>query len=208
MEVRLAAELPSKATFEVLIRPLSNVPATESKSLAANIRASLEPSLLLTKNPRSLVQLVIQSLSPFRTDIWNTNLAAAMINASTLSLLNAGSVPMRGVVTAVAVSKSGQGALVVDPSDEELETSEGRGCFAFMFSDDNGPQNDHCVCVWTSWSWRSLSGGSDETVVFEAQQLAKSQAKAINTLIRRHVAKIFRADVEEEDGSDESDMVI
>ena len=93
--------------------------------------------------------------------------------------------------------------VIVDPSDEELETSEAMGCFAFMFSDDNGPQNDGCDCVWTSW--RSLSGGSDETVVLEAQQLAKSQARAINTLIRRHVAKIFRVDIEE---GDESEMVI
>ena len=115
---------------------------------------------------------------------------------------------MRGVVTAVAVSRTAQGALVVDPSDEELETSEAMGCFAFMFSDDdNGPQNDGCVCVWTSW--RSHSGTGDETVVFEARQLAKLQAKAINTLIRRHVAKIFRVDVEEADESgDESEMVI
>jgi len=128
-----------------------------------------------------------------------------MINASTLSLLDAGSVPMRGVVTTIAVSKTAQGALVVNPSNEELETLEGMGCFAFMFSDDNGPQDD---CVRTSW--RSLSGGShgDETVVFEAQQLAKSQARAKNTLIRRHVARIFQVDVEEEDEPDESDMVI
>ncbi len=108
---------------------------------------------------------------------------------------------MRGVVTAVAISKTAKDALVVDPSDEELETSKAIGCFAFMFSD--GLKNDRCDCVWMSW--RSLSGGSDEKVVFEAQQLAKTQAKAINTLIRKHVAKIFRVDGDE---ADESEMVI
>lgn len=176
IEVRLAAELPSKATFEVLVRPLSHVPATESKSLASTIRSCLEPSLILSKNPRTLVQLVVQSLSPLRADNWNTTLAAAMINASTFAFLKASSVPMRAVVAAVAVSKTSHGALIVDPSDEELEKSIGLGCFAFMFSDSMDSSARNSECVWVSW--RSLSGNYNEELL-DAQKLAKKAAERV-----------------------------
>jgi exosome complex component RRP46 len=84
IEVRLAAEQASKATFEVIIRPLSNVPGTESKALAATIRSLLTPSLLLPLNPRTLVQLVIQSLSPSPSVKFHPSLIAYFINFSIL----------------------------------------------------------------------------------------------------------------------------
>jgi len=189
IEVRLAAELPSKATFEVSIRPLTNVPATESKALAGIIRSSLEPSLILTKNPRSLVQLVVQSLSQARPDIWSTTLAATMINASTLACLNSSSLPMRGIVTAVAAARNRQGFLIADPSNEELEESTGIGCFAFMFSDDIENTGDRSNCIWASW--KSTTGGYNEREVFDARELARRKAEEVYKSIRASIAKKF-----------------
>ncbi|KAK0476703.1 exosome component Rrp46 [Armillaria novae-zelandiae] len=104
IEVRLSAENPSKATLDVHLRPLSNVSATESKSLASAIASALTPSLLLTQNPRTLVQLVVQALS-LPPKAWQDGLTAAMINASTLAFLNAASIPMKGIVCAVTVGR-------------------------------------------------------------------------------------------------------
>ncbi|KIY51528.1 hypothetical protein FISHEDRAFT_10768, partial [Fistulina hepatica ATCC 64428] len=138
IEVRLAAEQAAQATFDVHVRPLSNISATDSKALASAIYSAIVPSLILTQNPRTLVQLVVQVLSPIQqsdashvakyTDV----LCAAMINASSLALLNAASVPMCGVVCAVPIS-------------------EGRrqGCFAFLFARGMGAAEGKCV--WINW---------------------------------------------------------
>ncbi|KAK0195139.1 hypothetical protein F5146DRAFT_1132552 [Armillaria mellea] len=107
---RLCAENPSKAMLDVH--------ATESKSLASDIASALTPSLILTLNPRTLVQLVVQALSlPPKT--WKDGLTAAMINVSTLAFLNASSIPMK-VVCAVTVGRlASENQFIVDPSGEE-----------------------------------------------------------------------------------------
>lgn len=102
---------------------------------------------------------------------------AACVNAGTAALLSAGSVPMRGVVCAIAVGrlKGENGALVVDPSEEEeLDAS---GCFAFIFSDAPGSQSEEasipgCECVWTDW--KSLNGGAG----FEEEELVRATEMA------------------------------
>ena len=166
------------------VRPLSNIPATESKSLAATIRSSLEPSLILTKNPRSLVQLVVQSLSyPTSKDA----LPAAMINASSLALLNASSVPMRGLVSAVAVGRLSGGQLVVDPSEDETASLQAGGTFAFMFADGVGQKNSNSDCVWTSW--KSDSGSYDQNEIFRARELARTGARAVYDAMRINFEK-------------------
>ena len=43
IEVRLAAENPSRATFEVSVRPLSYVLGTDAKSLSYTMRSLLSP---------------------------------------------------------------------------------------------------------------------------------------------------------------------
>ncbi|KAJ7046434.1 exosome component Rrp46 [Mycena alexandri] len=186
IEVRLAAENPSLSTFEVLIRPLSNVPATQSKSLAATIRAALIPSLILSQNPRTLIQLVIQSLSPTRTKSSDT-LVAAMINASTVALLNAGSIPMKGVVCAAAVGRI-KSILVVDPGEEEEAVTEASGCFAFSFGDGL----DDARCVWTNWkSARSF----DEEELAQCKLLASTAAKSVWL----HIQKVVGGDTSQQE---------
>ncbi|KAF8161665.1 exosome component Rrp46 [Crassisporium funariophilum] len=209
IEVRLAAELPSKAAFEVILRPLSNVPATEAKSLAASIRSCLQPSLILTKNPRTLVQLVIQSLNSPKSFVWQVDLTAAMINASTLALLNASSVPMRGVVSAVAVGRLPDGALVVDPDDEETKIMTGGGCFAFLFADGVGFENSNSDCVWSSWKSRTRE--HDETELFRARELARIGARSVYLAMKQSVeSEHVKSEVasRDEESSDDDAMAI
>ncbi|KAJ7101531.1 exosome component Rrp46 [Mycena belliarum] len=186
IEVRLAAENPSLSTFEVLLRPLSNVPATQSKSLAATIRSALVPSLILSQNPRTLIQLVIQALTPVRSKSQDA-LVSAMINASTLALLNAGSIPMKGVVCAVAIGRI-KSTLIVDPSEDEEPFLDASGCFAFSFG--NGANDARCV--WTNWT---TSGSFDEAELTNCKRLAAAATRSVWLEIQ----KVFEGDSEEDD---------
>ncbi|KAJ6554980.1 exosome component Rrp46 [Mycena vulgaris] len=190
IEVRLAAENPSLSTFEVLLRPLSNVPATQSKSLAATIRSALIPSLILSQNPRTLIQLVIQALSPTRSKSQD-GLVSAMINASTIALLNAGSIPMKGVICAVSIGRINS-TLVVDPSEDEAVALEASGCFAFSFG--NGV--DDARCVWTNWT---SSGSFDEAELAKCKLLASAAAKSVWLQIQ----KVFAGDTSDDEEEEE-----
>ncbi|KAG6878864.1 hypothetical protein C0992_007069 [Termitomyces sp. T32_za158] len=192
IEVRLASENASQATLDVLVRPLSNVPATEAKALAATVRGLLTPSLLLANNPRTLVQIVAQALvpstgsGPKRANV--NAVTAAVVNASTLALLNAGSIPMRGVICAVAVGRrKDTGTLVVDP-DEGDGTLDAEGCFAFMFT-RNG--NDvQSQCVWTNWKQST----GDEGVLDKARELAGQAAGDVYAAMHASVDGMNKAD--------------
>ncbi|KAF5321740.1 hypothetical protein D9619_002242 [Psilocybe cf. subviscida] len=238
IEVRLANELPNKATFEVLVRPLANISATDAKATASTLKAALEPSLLLAKHPRTLVQLVVQSLSaPLAgssswgsTSNWegsstlSTTMVAgqwkdvlllpAMINASSLALLNASSVPMRGVAVAVSVGRfapsaaasPSQSTLVLDPSEDEAAQLQAGGCFAFLFADgaglQQGAESENGDCVWSSW--KALSGGYDEEELFAARSLAQKGARELYKRLRARMAGQEEQEVEERMAADES----
>ncbi|KAH6897934.1 exosome component Rrp46 [Coprinopsis sp. MPI-PUGE-AT-0042] len=182
IEVRLAQEQPNQATFEVLVRPISNVPATQSKAQAAVIRAALTSSLILTKNPRTLVQLTVQNLVSPSTISETDGQVAAMINAATLALLNAGSIPMRGVVCAIAIGRTKDDTVLVDPlSEEDASLMEG-GCFAFMFVGEN-----EATCVWTNW--RSRKGGFKLESLDSAKSIARVAAARIYMSIKDTLGK-------------------
>jgi exosome complex component RRP46 len=106
-----------------------------------------------------------------------------MINASSLALLNSGSIYMRGVVTAVAIGRLRDGTLVVDPDEEEEESLGGGGCFAFMFAD--GLDKTRSDCVWSGW--RSMSGTYDESEFFSARELAKAAALDVYLAMKKNI---------------------
>ncbi|WRT65147.1 uncharacterized protein IL334_002089 [Kwoniella shivajii] len=67
LEVRLNKELPTKATLEISHRPLEGVGATPSRALITTLE-SIYPSVLkLSSHPRSLIQIIVQSLSSSST---------------------------------------------------------------------------------------------------------------------------------------------
>lgn len=180
IEVRQAYEHPSQATFEVSVRPLSNVAATDSKSIASTIRSLLTPSVLLSHHPRASIQLVVQAVSPSPAkDVWRDVLVSAMINASTLALLNSGSIPMRGVVCAVSVGRVGS-SLLVDPSADEVAVLEAGGCFAFLFA-GSGPE-----CVWSNWKTASGTAFEEEEVV-KAKEMAKVAAAEVWAAVKASI---------------------
>ena len=212
MEVRLREELPDRATFEIVHRPLEGVGgklgssrsrksqahngvATPSRAIVNTLEAVFPPLLNLGHHPRSLIQLVVQSMSPSPPshapqsgsleDIepyttWPRPAAtdadrqsemdqdggvsstyagsrtgsmtgsyftsrAACINASTLALLHAGSIGMKGLIVAVALAYvsdgpgSEGGVMLVDPSNEEERSAISRHGFAWAFGADVSP---------------------------------------------------------------------
>ncbi|KAH9161928.1 ribosomal protein S5 domain 2-type protein [Lactarius sanguifluus] len=199
IEVRLAAEQPSRATIEVNVRPLSSLPGTESKALAASLRGLLAPSIILSRNPRTLIQLVIQSLTPSLTDRFSPSLVAASINAASLALLNDGSIPMTGVVCAAAVashhlaSEEATSTLVLDPSEAESHTAATSGCFAYLFTTETGESQESPAIpgarlVWTNW--HAKNGTFDEGELSRARALGLVGAETVWRAIKRSIPQM------------------
>jgi exosome complex component RRP46 len=199
IEVRFAAEQPSKATVEVNVRPLSSLPGTESKALAASLKGLLSPSIILSRNPRSLIQLVIQCLTPSPAEGFSPSLIAACINASSLALLNAGSIPMTSVVCAVAVSRlrsptEGDAlTLVLDPSEAEFFENVGCGCFAFSFATEiSGSQQSQDSptgrMIWTNW--HAKDGAFDEEEFARARALGLAGAEIVWRTVKLSVPQM------------------
>ena len=180
---RPSSEHPARATIEVHVRPLALVPGTTEKHLAAAYKGILERACILGQHPRTLIQLVVQALSP-----QSHALVAAEINACSLALMNSGSIPMRGVVCAVAVGlqrkkddhRSGMEFLLDPVEESELD---GAGCVAFLFNNvDLGPASAlvreqgggmSSEVVWTNF--KSCRGS---VVSLDASELAQATALA------------------------------
>jgi exosome complex component RRP46 len=194
LEVRPNHELPSQATLEIHIRPLASVPGTDSRALATTLKAILTPALYLSHHPRTLIQIVGQALCGSDSGSglgstghgWNASLIASLVNACSAALINAGSVPMKGVVCAVAVGRvpdpnsPGNVSMVLDPSEAELASLIGGGCFVFMFSSvlpsfaAESDVSQHSL-LWTNYS--ATSGSIQDSEFGYAQNLALEGAE-------------------------------
>jgi exosome complex component RRP46 len=200
IEVRFVAEQPSKATVEVNVRPLSSLPGTESKALATSLKGLLSPSIILSRNPRTLIQLVVQSLTPSTAEGFSPSLIAACINASSLALLNAGSIPMTSVVCAVAIARlrsateeDDASVLALDPSEAELLETASCGCFAFSFATEiSGFQQSQDSrtgrMVWTNW--HAKDGLFDEGEFARARALGLAGAEIVWKAIKLSVPQM------------------
>ncbi|KAF7791705.1 hypothetical protein EIP86_002728 [Pleurotus ostreatoroseus] len=209
IEVRANSESPSQATLEVHVRPLASIPGTDSKALSAILKSILTPSLLLSQHPRTLVQIVGQALCGNESGAgsgsagrgWHASLVASLVNACSAALIDASSIPMKGVVCAVAVgrildrdSPSSKPTLVVDPSEAELAEMAGGGCFAFMFSatlpqtaisQDGFPPN---TLLWTNYT--AKSGIFDDDEFRQARQSAEQSALQVWKSLKSSLQKV------------------
>lgn len=196
IEVRPNLESPSQAVLDVHIRPLASLPGTDAKYLGNVLKTVFTPALFLTQHPRTLVQIVGQALCGSDSGSgtgsvgknWNASLTASLINATSAAFINAGSVPMRGVVCAVAVGrlvsekKPSSCTLVLDPSEAELAALAGGGCFAFFLSSTLSVSPSESEPPAASLLWRNYAasnGSFDEAELELAQQLAERGAQRI-----------------------------
>ncbi|KAF8879718.1 exosome component Rrp46 [Infundibulicybe gibba] len=176
IEARIASEHPSQLTLELTVRPLSHVSATAQKTLASKIRCALLPALILPAHPRTLVQVVVQELVSTRGSsgcAGDDVMLSAMINATMLSLLDAGSIPLRGVVCAVPLARLPQQHDSAPRYATHAPATIASGCFAFLFE---GASSEP-ACVWASWG--SATPGGTAPDLEEAQHVARGVAKVI-----------------------------
>jgi exosome complex component RRP46 len=145
---------------------------------------ALLPVLLLEKHPRTLVQLVIQILSPLE----EPGAVATSINAAACALLAAGSVPMAGVLAAVTIGRRGRDStLMLNPTSyEELS---GLGYLAFLFS---GQGESAARPIWSSYvvSPGAIEWSSDE--LDSAVMLAKKGADSVRDLMKASLGQLER----------------
>ncbi|KAG8963184.1 exosome non-catalytic core subunit rrp46 [Tulasnella sp. 419] len=201
IEVRLNAELPSKATLEVSMRSLAGVAATAEKRYSRDIRDILEQVLILSHHPRTLVQVVIQANSTTATPQWNKRedlvatesrgmspaLLAASINATSLALLNAASVPLRGILCAAAVGKIPQGMatradggpLALDPEEGEYE--EGYVICAMLYGATETPE-----VIWVQ-----SEGLHNEDEYTQALELAEKGANDVFAFLKKEIGDVL-----------------
>ncbi|KAL4075278.1 ribosomal protein S5 domain 2-type protein [Scleroderma yunnanense] len=170
---RPASEHPARATVEVHVRPLSLVPGTTEKFLGAAFKGILERACILGQHPRTLIQVVVQALSrPSHA------LVPAQINACSLALVNSGSIPMRGVVCAVAVglrkTEGRQTEFVLDPVEESK--LDGAGCLAFLFG--IGPASVQGGLPPSEVLWTNFRTVNGSVLSLQASELAQATTVA------------------------------
>ena len=61
-EVKIRDEKLDKATIDIVARPLVGLPGIKDKALEQNIRETLEPLILSGLHPRTMIQLVVQTM--------------------------------------------------------------------------------------------------------------------------------------------------
>ncbi|KAI0754209.1 hypothetical protein C8Q80DRAFT_1216361 [Daedaleopsis nitida] len=212
IEVRPAQENPSQATLDVLIRPLAALPGTDAKALASTLKSIFAPSLFLSHLPRTLIQIVGQALCGSESGSGTgsvgrgryASLTAGLVNATAAALVNAGSVPMRGVVCAVAVGRlrTEAGAelqLVLDPEESELPKLAGSGCFAFLFSSllSHSPSSNTgtpaCSLLWTNYT---TGAPFDVSELAKARELAEQGARQVWAAMKRSIGSVEDVNVE------------
>lgn len=214
---RPATEHPVRATIDVHVRPLSSVPGTTEKHAGSALKGILERACILAHHPRTLIQVVVQALSPSSprsAGVWRASssrsadgdeggdaLLAAEINACSLALINAGSIPMRGVVCAIAVAQSTSASrpqFVMDGGGSG--NTECIGCFAFLFGVDQtatesaGGPIPPSKMIWTNY--RASPGNAfSVTALAEAEKVALEGATVVWTKMKESLrASSFAGD--------------
>jgi exosome complex component RRP46 len=106
--------------------------------------------------------------------------------------------------------------LVLDPSDDDIPSLEGGGCFAFLFSTG---QKGGSEVVWSNWQ---LKAPFDEEELLNAMELARDGANKVWTSMKESVRWMGKGkpavllemrgeqdEMEESDSeSDENDMEV
>ncbi|KAI1293283.1 Exosome component 5 [Mortierella claussenii] len=124
-EVKIRDEKLDKATIEVVARPLVGLPSVKDKAREQAIRETLEPLILSSLHPRTLLQIVVQIMKD------DGCILSTAFNATILALLDAG-IPLKsilGSVTCIIDAQSNE--ILLDPTTEEL--AQARSTHVFVF---------------------------------------------------------------------------
>ncbi|KAF9419291.1 Exosome component 5 [Podila epigama] len=185
-EVKLRDEQLDKATIEVVARPLVGMPGVKDKAREMSIRETLEPLILSGLHPRSLIQIVVQTMKD------DGCILSTAFNATILALLDAG-IPLKsilGSVTCMVDATSNE--ILLDPTSEELANAKSTHVFVFDNKssivgegDSDMEQKESLANVLFSDS----TGQFSEEEYFECSRICFKAAQAVHGFIRTAVEK-------------------
>ncbi|KAG0231861.1 Exosome component 5 [Actinomortierella wolfii] len=188
-EVKIRDEKLDKATLEVVARPLIGVPGVKDKTIEQNIRETLEPLVLSGLHPRTLLQIVVQTMKD------DGCVLSTAFNAVILALIDAG-VPLNsilGSVTCIVDSKTNQ--ILLDPTREELAQAKSTHVFVF---DNKAPQKSESETVTVDGDpveghvlFCESTGVFTETEYLECYQACYRGVQTVHGFIRTAVQKKF-----------------
>ncbi|KAG0301465.1 Exosome component 5 [Dissophora globulifera] len=192
-EVKLRDEKLDKATLEVVVRPLVGLPGVKDKALERNIRETLEPLVLSGLHPRTLVQIVVQTMKD------DGSIASTAFNAAIMALLDAG-IPLSSILGSVTCTIDSQtNDILLDPTTEELAQAKSTHVFVFdnkasIHAEDKSSM-DHDQASSTQESSSAAVLFSDSTGLFtegeylECAHVCFKAAQAVHGFIRTAVEK-------------------
>lgn len=123
VEVQRRDELPEEAAIEVNIRPSSGVGGPRERWMESVIASLLRSLLLVHMHPRTLVQVTLQVVKEpalkMKRGVLDIAIIPALANAAFLALLD-GALPLEETMVAVVGCFTGEGQVVLEPSEKEL----------------------------------------------------------------------------------------
>jgi len=148
-------------------------PDRRSIEISKVSREALEPVIMKELFPRSAIDIFVEVLQA------DAGSRTACLNAASVALIDAG-IPMRGIVTSVAVAKV-DGVLVLDPMKEEDNYGEADIPFAFLI------RNGKIEAI----TLLQMDGKVTADELREALKLAKKGAMQIYQLQREAIMKKY-----------------
>ncbi|VVD04380.1 exosome complex component RRP46 [Leptidea sinapis] len=169
LEIKSAYQSMEKATLEVLFSNKGGKPSVADRFKENVIRQTCESAILGCLFPRTGINITIQELENYG------GLVACAVNCTCLALLNSG-VAMRHVVAAVTCAVDDVGNLVLDPTHEQIQSSQALMYFVFESSEKN------MVTGFTE-------GKFSEDTYLEALELCRSASDLVFKFYREIVSK-------------------
>ncbi|KAF9560086.1 Exosome component 5, partial [Mortierella alpina] len=190
VEVKIRQEKLDKATIEVVARPLVGLPGVADKARERSIQETLEPLILSSLHPRTLVQIVVQTMKD------DGCILSTAFNATILALLDAG-IPLQSILGSVTcMIDSETDEILLDPTTEELARS--RSTHVFVFDNKTSIAGSGNKDQAKDQDQDSLEGAvlySDSTGIFTEQEYFEcarvgfKAAQAVHGFIRTAVEK-------------------
>ncbi|KAG0209980.1 Exosome component 5 [Mortierella sp. GBA30] len=190
-EVKIRQEKLDKATIDVVARPLVGLPGIVDKAREESIRQTLEPLILSTLHPRTLIQIVVQTMKD------DGCILSTAFNATILALLDAG-IPLKSILGSVTcMIDSETNEILLDPTTEELARSKSTHVFVFdnktsiangiKDQDQDSETNEDSLEAAVLFS--DSTGLFTEQEYFECARVAFKAAQAVHGFIRTAVQK-------------------
>jgi exosome complex component RRP46 len=145
LEAKPRDEIPTAATLEIVFRPVIGLTTTREAVLQDRVYCALSSVVMRNLHPRTLIQIVVQTLEPGEPKEYNVLELAAGINAASVALLDAG-IPLQGLVIAVAVAIV-NGKIIINPLEKDLASSSSTHAIAYEFR--NGDADRLLLCEST-----------------------------------------------------------